>query len=125
MVGTELQRTPDDVRTHEEAASRCAKAIKRRVLKKLTRKARAEHLVRCSLAPGKKKAPGKLLAELFVDAHFTEDREAWQKTKLQRHCEEVYTDQEETKEVQEKRIEFFEERRPTVHSGRAQCRDHS
>ena len=36
------------------------------------------------------------LTELCVKVQFTEDREEWQK-QLQRHCEEVYTDLEETK----------------------------
>ena len=44
--------------------------------------------------------------ELYVKEPFTEDRDEWQK-ELQRHCEEVYIDQEETKEAQESRIEYF------------------
>ena len=68
-----------------------------RVLKKQARKARAEHLGKCSLAPGKRKVRRKPLSELFVKGNFTEDREEWQR-ELQRHCEEVYTDQEETRE---------------------------
>ena len=88
------KRTPDDVRTREDAAARCTKVIKRRVLKKQPTKARAEDLVRCCLALGKKKAPKKPLTEFYVDGHFTEEI---CKNKLQRHCEEVYTDQEETK----------------------------
>ena len=47
-----------------------------------------------------------ILTLLYVDGHFSEDREEWQK-KLQRHCEEVYTDQEETKAVQEKNNRIF------------------
>ena len=57
------------------------------------------------MAPGKK-AKRKPLAELYFKGHFTEDRAEWQK-ELQRHCEEVYTDVEETKEEQENRIEYF------------------
>ena len=53
-----------------------------------------------------KKAKRKPLTGLCVKGHFTEDRDEWQQ-ELQRHCEEVYTDQEETKEVQEYRFEFF------------------
>ena len=41
-----------------------------------------------------------------MKVNFTEDREEWQK-ELRRQCEEVYTDQEETKEVQQNRIEYF------------------
>ena len=46
------------------------------------------------------------LTELYVDGHFTEDREEWQK-EFQRHREEVYTDQGETKEVKKKGSVFF------------------
>ena len=51
----------------------------------------------------------KPLTELYVKGSFTEDREEWQK-ELQWHCEEVHTDQEETREVQENRIESFKKR---------------
>ena len=44
---TTTQQTPEKVRTREEAAARCTKVNKRRVLKKEPRKARAEHLVLC------------------------------------------------------------------------------
>ena len=90
------------------------------MLKKQARKARAEHVTRCCLALGKKKAPRKPLTELYVDGQCTEDREKWQ-NELQRHCEEVYTDQEGPKEEQQKNRICEEERRPAVHSGRAQC----
>ena len=42
------------------------------------------------------------------------------KKKLQRHCEEVYTDQDETREVQEKRIEYFKKKsdRDSTNDGR-------
>ena len=49
----EMMRTPENMRLREEAAARCTAKIKRRVLRRQTRKARAEHLVRCSLEPGK------------------------------------------------------------------------
>ena len=104
-----IQSTPENVRFREEAAARCTKKIWRRVLKKQARKARAEHLVRGCLEPGKKKVRRKPLTELYVKGSFTEDREEWQK-ELQRHCEEVHTDQEETREVQENRIESFKKR---------------
>ena len=45
----------DNVRMREEAAARCKKVIKRRVLKKQARKARADHLVKCSLMPRRRK----------------------------------------------------------------------
>ena len=41
--------------------------------------------------------------------HFTEDRSESQK-ELQRHCEEVHTDKELTKEEQENRIEYFKKK---------------
>ena len=102
----ELMRTPENVRLREEAAARFTAQMKRKVLRRQARKARAEHLVRCSLGQGKKKARRKPLTELYVKGHVTEDRTEWQK-ELQRHCEEVYTDMEETKEEQENRIEYF------------------
>ena len=49
----------------------------------------------------------KPLTELYVKGHFTEDRAEWQE-ELQRHCDAVYTDVEETNEVQEKN-EYFRE----------------
>ena len=65
--------------------------------------------MQCSLESGKKKCKSKPLTELFVKGQFTEDREEWQK-QLQRHCEEVCTDLEETKEVQECRIQYFKKK---------------
>ena len=53
-----VMSTPENVRVREDAARFTAK-IKRRVLKKQARKARAEHHVRCCLEPGKKKANRK------------------------------------------------------------------
>ena len=46
------------------------------------------------------------LSELCLNVKFTEDREEWQKTS-HRLCEEVYTDQDETREAQGERIEHF------------------
>ena len=99
-----MMGTPENVRPREASAARCTAKIKRRALRRQARKARAEHLARCSLVPGKKKAKRKPLTELCVEGHFTEDRAEWQK-ELQRHC--VHTDMEETKEEQENRIEYF------------------
>ena len=93
----EIMSTPENVRLREEAAARSTAKIKRRILRKQARKARAEHLVQCSLEPGKKKCKSKPLTELYVKGHFTEDREEWKKH-FPRHCEEVYTDLEEAKE---------------------------
>ena len=49
-----------------------------------------------------------------------EDREVWQK-ELKRHCESVYTDQEETEDMQKERIEHFKTRgdRHLLQEGRA------
>ena len=52
-------------------------------------------------------SPG--LCRFPMRGNFTEDREEWQQ-ELQRHCEEVYTDLEETREVQENRIEYFKKK---------------
>ena len=60
----EIMCTPENVRLREEAAARCTTKIKRRVVRRQARKARAEHLVRCSLESGKKKAKRKPLTEL-------------------------------------------------------------
>ena len=57
-----LKQTPDNVRIREEAAARCTKVIKRRVLKKQARKARADHLVVCSLN-------GKVVARKYTDVN--------------------------------------------------------
>ena len=100
-----LQQMPETWRIREEAAPRCTKK-KKRCLQKEARKARADHLIKCCLVPVRRKTQRKPLSELYVNGKFTEDREEWQK-ELQRHCEGVYTDQEETREVQKKRIDFF------------------
>ena len=97
-----IMSTPENVRLREEAAARCTAKIKRKVLKKPCQ----EHLVKCCLQPGEKKTKRKPLTE----GHFTEDRDEWRK-ELQRYCEEVHTHQEDTKEVQESRIDFFQKKR--------------
>ena len=96
-----LQRTLDDVRTREEAVARCTEGYQQKSAqkkKKQARKARAQRLVKCCLAFGKKKASRKLLTEFYVDGHFTEDREEWQK-EARRHCEDIYTDHGERQET--------------------------
>ena len=59
-----------------------------------------------NMMPGKKRWKRKPLMELYVNGKFTEDRKECNQ-ELQRHCEEVYMDPEETKEVPEGRIQFF------------------
>ena len=66
--------TPENVRRREEAAARCTAKIRRKVLKKQARKARAEHLVSIACNQ-KKKTKRKPLTELYVKENFTEDRE--------------------------------------------------
>ena len=61
-----IQSTPENVRLREEAAARSTKKIKRKVLKKQARKARAEHMLKCSLMPGKR-IQRKPLSELYVN----------------------------------------------------------
>ena len=76
------------------------------VLKKQARKARAEHLVKCSLALGKRQVRRGPLSELYVNGNFTEDRQEWHR-ELQKQCEMVHTDQEQTREARVKSIEYF------------------
>ena len=58
-----MKEKRENVKAREEAAARCTKVIKRRVLKKLANWARAEHLVKCRLARGRRKVHWKLLSE--------------------------------------------------------------
>ena len=44
-----------------------------------------------------------------MKGQFTEDREEFQQ-ELQRHCEEVFTDKEETKQIQQNRIDDFKKK---------------
>ena len=76
------------------------------MLRKQARKARADHAVNRSMMPGNKILKRKPLTELCVDDKFTEDIEECNQ-ELQRHCDEVYMDPEEPKEVQEQKIEYF------------------
>ena len=48
-----MKETPQKARIREEAAARCTKVIKKGVLKKQARKARADHPVNCSSTPGR------------------------------------------------------------------------
>ena len=113
------QRKPDNVRRREEAAERCTEVIKRGVLKKHARKATTEHLVKCSLAPGERQVRGKPLSELYANGDVTENVEERQQ-QLERQCGEVYTDQEETREQQEKRMKYFKKQghRQSTEDGR-------
>ena len=89
------------MRLREELAAICTKKIKRRVLKKQARKARAEHLVTCCLTPRKRKVQRKPLSEIVCEREFHRG---------QRHCEGVFADPDETRQVQEKRVEYFKEK---------------
>ena len=83
----------------------CSRPIERRILRESgKKKARAEHLVRCSVMPEKKKIRRKLLKELFIDGNLSENR-ADVKKELQKHCEAVYVDSEETDQEQRERIQ--------------------
>ena len=82
---------PETVRLRGEAAARCTAKIKRRTLRKQARKARAEHLV-------KEKAADRIVRQRA----FYRRQGGMAKEEHQRHCDEVYTDVEETGEVQEK-----------------------
>ena len=83
------------------------------MLRNHAKRARADHAVKCSLMPGKKIPKRKPLDVLYVNGSFTEDREEWKK-ELQRHCDEVYVDPEETKDEQEKRINKYSPRSATL-----------
>ena len=58
------------MKNREVAAARCKRVMERRVLSKQARRARANHLVKCSVEPGPKKNERKPLLELFVDGKF-------------------------------------------------------
>ena len=75
------------------------KKIKSGVLKKRPKEARADHLVKRSTTSGRRKPKRMPLSELFVNGEFTEDRAEWQK-ELQRHCEGVCSDLDESREFQ-------------------------
>ena len=64
-----------------------------------------DHAMKSSLMPGKLQKR-KTLTELYVNGSFAEDREAWKK-ELQRHCDEVYQDPQETIEEQGKGIQNY------------------
>ena len=96
------------MKIREEAAASCSKVIGRKVQRKQARRARVSHCVKCSLEPGTK-IKRKPLIELFVDGNFTDDRPEWQ-NELERLCGSVYTELEETKEVQQEGIEYFKGR---------------
>ena len=87
----EVRRTPEKVKEREGAAARCTQAIKKKVLRNQAMKARADHAVKEIL----KRKP---LTELYVNGKFMEDRKEWKK-ELQRHCDEVFVDLDETREV--------------------------
>ena len=57
------------------------------------------------------------------ESSFTKDGAVW-KDELQRHCEEVYDDKEETAEVQKERIMEFKTVGDTFHGGRTYCRNY-
>ena len=63
---------------------------------------------------------GKPLTELYVHGRFTEDREEWNQ-ELQRHCEEVYSDPEETKGGARGKIRISRGNGPAIHEGWARC----
>ena len=82
-----VQETPENVRVREEAAARCTKVIKRRVLKNQARKARADHLVKYSWMPGRRKVNRKPLSELYVnELHGRQRRIEKRTTQALRRC---------------------------------------
>ena len=101
---TALKHTPESVRTREEAAARFAKVTQRRVFK--NNQGRPELIIWLNAVwrqdGGKRKANR---CRSCVNGKFTEDMEELQE-ELQRH-----TDQDETGEVQKKKIEYFKKKR--------------
>ena len=73
LKGQHSTVTPENVRLREEAAARCTKMIKRKVLKKQARKARAEHLVKCCLEPRKKKVKRKTVDRISCERELYRD----------------------------------------------------
>ena len=65
----------------------------------------AQDTSQTSMMPGTKRIKGKALTGLYVNGNFTEEREEWNQ-ELQQHCEGVYTDPDETKQVLEGRLEY-------------------
>ena len=62
----EAVRTLEKVRIREEAAARCTKVIKiKGIQESKTRKARADHIVKCSMMPGTTMLKRKFLTELW------------------------------------------------------------
>ena len=72
--------------------------------------------MKCSLAPRKRKVRRKPLSELCVHGNVTEDREEKQR-ELHKHCEDVNTDQEETRDGPEKK-ELNSSQRKVINNSR-------
>ena len=66
------------------------------------------------MMPGRKKIKRKPLSELYFNGKFTENIEECQKG-LQRHCEGLCINQDEAREVQEKIIEYFKNKKEDWH----------
>ena len=56
----DARRVPSKFVAEEGAAAKSSRAVERRVLRRQARQARAEHLAKCSLAPGKRKVKESL-----------------------------------------------------------------
>ena len=100
----EARQTPENsekkkMRPQQDASNQ------KKALRKQARKTWADH-VKCSIMPGKKILNKKPLTELYANDEFTDEREKWNQ-ELQRQCDEVNTDLEETRKVQEEGIEYF------------------
>ena len=122
---TEIMSTPEKVRLREEAAARCTAEIKRRVLRRQARKARAEHLVRCILDPRKKKAKRKPLTELYVKGHSPKTGQTGKKNFKGIVTRSTLTVKKQQKSKKNLNISEKKKREPTIHGERTQRRDHS
>ena len=64
-----VRRPPKKIELLREAVARSFRAIERRVLCTQARRARAEHLVKCSLMLGRRKVKRKPLKELYIEGY--------------------------------------------------------
>ena len=76
--GSYKKKVPLKVNVEEAAASQML-ASNGKKCSGVRKKARAEHLDRCSLIPGRKKTKSKPLKELLIDGSFSENTEDWKR----------------------------------------------
>ena len=95
----------------ERAVARSSRPDERRVLRRQAGKARAAHLIKCSLALSQRIVYIKPQEELHINGEFSENREDWRK-ELERHCGPEGDDrgaEAEDRMVHQKKVEHFTE----------------